>query len=131
MSSEDGYSHIEVPKPYKEQKSPYKDENAEEPEVKKGILHHAADPLGQGLNTVLKPVGAPLGIVTGTLGEALGGVTKPALGPVLGSKDEKMEALGGDNKDSYIHGKDTIGGHLQTGDNPLGLNQTGSDKFRD
>jgi hypothetical protein len=32
MSSEEGHNHIDVPKPYKEQKSPYKDENAEEPE---------------------------------------------------------------------------------------------------
>jgi hypothetical protein len=96
-----------------------------------GVLHNIGDPLGKVLETGLKPVGAPLGYVTKPLGDVLGSVTKPALSPVLGSKEEKMEALGGDNKDSYVHGKDTIGGHLQTGDNPLGLNQTGSDKFRD
>jgi hypothetical protein len=155
MSSEEGVNHIDVPKPYKEQKSPYKDENAEEPEGPKpgiyallpvvlvegwqrvsdnvhiGLLRHVGDPLGKGLETVLKPVGAPLGYVTKPLGDVLGGATKPALGPLMGHKDEKMEALGGDNKDSYVHGKDTIGGHLQTSDNPLGLNQTGNDKFRD
>jgi hypothetical protein len=36
MSSEEGHNHIDVPKPYKEQKSPYKDENAEEEPVKQG-----------------------------------------------------------------------------------------------
>ena len=97
----------------------------------RGALHHIGDPLGKGLETVLKPVGAPLGAVTGKVGDTLGGATKPVLGPFVGGKDEKMEALGGDNKDSYVHGKDTVGGHLQTADNPLGLNQTGSDKFRE
>ena len=84
-----------------------------------GALHHIGDPLGKGLETVLKPVGAPLGAVTGKVGDTLGGATKPVLGPFVGSKDEKMEALGGDNKDSYVHGKDTVGGHLQAADNPL------------
>jgi hypothetical protein len=96
-----------------------------------GPLHHIGDPLGEGLGTVLKPVGAGLGFITKPLGDTLGGVTKPALGPLMGHKEEKAEVLGGDNKDSYVHGKDTVGGHLQTGENPLGLNQTGSDKFRD
>ena len=69
--------------------------------------------------------------MTGKIGDTLGGATKPALGPILGTKDEKAEVLGGDNKDSFVHGKDTVGGHLQTGENPLGLNTTGSDKFRE
>jgi hypothetical protein len=38
-SNEEGFSHIDVPKPYKEQKSPYKDENAEEQPQKQGMLH--------------------------------------------------------------------------------------------
>merc|ERR1711981_584299 len=110
MSQEgEQFNHIDVQK-YKEQKSPYKDELAEEQPKKQGALHHA---------------------VTGTVGNVVGGVTKPVLGPIVGGKDEKMEALGGENKDSYVHGKDTVGGHMQTADNPLGLNQTGSDKFRD
>ena len=70
---------------------------------------------------MLKPVGVPLGAVTKPIGDTLGGVTKPALSPFMGHKDEKMEVLGGDNKDSYVHGKDTVGGHMQTGENPLGL----------
>jgi hypothetical protein len=35
-NEEGGFSHIDVPKPYKEQKSPYKDENAEELQPKQG-----------------------------------------------------------------------------------------------
>ncbi|QDS70184.1 hypothetical protein FKW77_006401 [Venturia effusa] len=123
------HNHIDVPAPYKEQKSPYKDENAEEKEPEQGPLKYIGDPLGKGLGTVLSPVGAGLGKVTGPLGNAVGGITKPALGPLLGEKEEKAEVLGGDNKDSYVHGKTTLGGHLQTGENPLGLNETGSNEF--
>ena len=36
--SEEGHNHIDVPKPIKEQKSPYKDENAEEKEPPQGML---------------------------------------------------------------------------------------------
>jgi hypothetical protein len=96
-----------------------------------GPLKYIGDPLGKGLGTVLSPVGAGLGKVTGPLGNAVGGITKPALGPLLGEKEEKAEVLGGDNKDSYVHGKTTLGGHLQTGENPLGLNETGSNEFAD
>lgn len=148
---EDQMNHIEnVPKPLVEQKSPYKDQNAEPEEVKQGPfpsysfpnvqpltntttgpLKYIGDPLGAGLGAVLKPVGAGLGFVTKPLGDTLGGATKPALGPLMGKQEEKMEALGGENKDSYIHGKTTTGGHVQSGENPLGLNQTGSDEFRD
>lgn len=94
-----------------------------------GPLKYVGDPLGKGLGTVLSPVGAGLGKVTGPLGNAVGGITKPALGPFLGKKEEKAEVLGGDNKDSYVHGKISLGGHLQTGENPLGLNETGSNEF--
>jgi hypothetical protein len=96
-----------------------------------GPLKYIGDPLGKGLGTVLSPVGAGLGKVTGPVGNALGGITKPALGPLLGKKEEKAEVLGGDNKDSYVHGKTSLGGHLQTGENPLGLNETGSNEFAD
>jgi hypothetical protein len=65
------------------------------------------------------------------LTNAVGGITKPALGPVAGTKEEKAEVIGGDNKDSYEHGKDSLGGQLQTGDNPLGLDQTGKFGFRE
>ena len=69
--------------------------------------------------------------ITMPLTNAVGGITKPVLGPIAGSKDEKMEVLGGNNKDSYEHTKESIGGKLQTGDNPLGLDQTGRWGFRE
>jgi len=87
--------------------------------------------IGSTLNTALRPVGAPLEKVTGSLGNAVGGVTKPALGPLMGNKEERMEVVGGDNKDSYKHKEEKIGGKEQTGDNPLGLDQTGRWGFRD
>lgn len=89
------------------------------------------DGVGKGLGTVLSPVGAVVGKVTEPLGNAVGSVTKPALGPVTGTRDEKAEVLGGKNLDTYEHGKDGIGGRLQTGDNPLGLDQSGKFGFRD
>jgi len=42
----------------------------------------------------------------------------------MGKEEEKAEVLGGKNKDSYEK-KESIGGKEQTGDNPLGLDQTG------
>tara|TARA_R110002003_G_scaffold244_4_gene17432 strand:+ start:18829 stop:19041 length:213 start_codon:yes stop_codon:yes gene_type:complete len=42
----------------------------------------------------------------------------------MGSEDERMEVVGGKNKDSY-GGPEKIAGKEQTGDNPLGLDQTG------
>jgi hypothetical protein len=48
----------------------------------------------------------------------------------MGKEDEKMEALGGKNKDSYS-GPEKIAGKEQTGDNPLGLDQTGRWGFQD
>jgi hypothetical protein len=89
------------------------------------------DPIGKGLGTVLSPVGYGVNTVVAPLTNAVGGITKPALGPVAGTKDEKAEVLGGDNKDSFKHGKDSVGGQLQTGENPLGLDQTGKFGFRD
>jgi hypothetical protein len=80
---------------------------------------------------VLSPVGAVLGTVTKPLGNAVGGITKPVLGPVAGTTDEKAEPLGGKNYDSYEHSKDSLGGQVQTGENPLGLDQTGKWGFRE
>jgi hypothetical protein len=68
--------------------------------------------------------------VTGPLGNALGGTTRGVLGPLLGNEDERMEVVGGKNKDSYA-GPEKIGGKEQTGDNPLGLDQTGRWGFED
>lgn len=96
-----------------------------------GLLSGIGDPIGKGLETGLKPVGVALSPVTNTLGSSVGGITKPALGPLVGEKKERAEVLGGDNKDSYVHGKDSLGGRLQTGDNPLGLDQTGKWGFRE
>lgn len=73
-----------------------------------------------GVETLTKPITS-----------AVGGITRPILGPVVGEKEEKAEVLGGDNKDSYEHGKDSLGGRLQTGDNPLGLDESGKWGFRE
>lgn len=83
-------------------------------------------PAGSVLGTALRPIGAPLEkAVTGPLGNAVGGTTRPALGPLMGEKDEKSELLGGNNKDSYESKPESIAGKEQTGDNPLGMDQTG------
>jgi hypothetical protein len=63
--------------------------------------------------------------VTGPLGNALGNVTRGTLGPLMGEEHEKAEILGGQNKDSYEATPEKIGGKEQTGENPLGLDQTG------
>jgi len=96
-----------------------------------GLLAPVFDPVGKGLGTVLSPVGYGVSTVAKPLTDAVGGITKPALAPLAGKKDEKMEVLGGKNKDSYKHGKDSVGGELQTGDNPLGLEQTGKFGFEE
>lgn len=88
-------------------------------------------PTGNVLNTALRPVGAPLEkFVTGPLGEGLGGTTRGALGPLLGHEDERAEILGGKNADSYSK-PEKIAGKEQTGQNPLGLDQTGRWGFED
>jgi hypothetical protein len=69
--------------------------------------------------------------VTKPLGNVVGGVTKPALGPLAGTEDEKAEVLGGKNLDSYEHGKDSLGMRAQDAENPLGLDQSGKWGFRE
>jgi hypothetical protein len=96
-----------------------------------GLLAPVGDPLGKALGTGLRPLGVGVETITKPITDTVGGVTKPALGPIAGTQDEKMEVLGGNNKDSYEHTKESIGGKLQTGDNPLGLDQTGRFGFRD
>ncbi|KAH7109830.1 hypothetical protein B0J11DRAFT_448585 [Dendryphion nanum] len=96
-----------------------------------GLLSPLGDPLGKALNTGLRPIGAPLEKITGPLGNALGGGTRGALGPLLGEKSERSELLGGDNKDSYESRPEKIAGKEQTGQNPLGLDQTGRWGFKD
>jgi len=96
-----------------------------------GFLAPVLDPVGKGLGTVLRPVGIGVETITKPIVSGVGGITRPALGPVTGEKHEKAEVLGGDNKDSYEHGKDSLGGRLQTADNPLGLDQTGKFGFRE
>jgi hypothetical protein len=91
---------------------------------------HSNTSPGKVLNTGLKPIGVPLGYVTEPLGNAVGGTTRGALGPLMGNEDEKMEALGGKNKDSY-NKPEKIAGKEQTGDNPLGLDQTGRWGFQE
>lgn len=83
-------------------------------------------PPGKVLHTTLRPIGAPLEKgVTGPLGNALGGTTRGVLGPLMGNEEERMEVVGGKNRDSYDSGPDKIGGKKQTGENPLGLDQSG------
>ena len=68
--------------------------------------------------------------ITGPLGNALGGTTRGAFGPLLGNEEERSELLGGKNVDSYSK-PEKIGGKEQTGQNPLGLDQTGRWGFED
>ncbi|KAJ4373209.1 hypothetical protein N0V83_003502 [Neocucurbitaria cava] len=97
-----------------------------------GLLSFIGDPAGNVLGTALRPVGAPLEKgVTGPLGSAVGGTTRSALGPLMGSEEEKSEMLGGKNKDSYESKPESLGGKEQTGENPLGLDQTGRWGFQD
>jgi hypothetical protein len=49
----------------------------------------------------------------------------------VGEDHERSELLGGQNKDSYKHKPEKIAGKEQTGDNPLGLDNTGRWGFRD
>ncbi|KAF2873991.1 hypothetical protein BDV95DRAFT_565194 [Massariosphaeria phaeospora] len=108
---------------------PSKDDDDSKKDEKKGsggLLSFVGDPIGNVLQTGLRPLGAPLEKgVTGPLGSALGGTTRGALGPIAGEQHEKMEVLGGDNKDSYEATPEKIAGKEQTGGNPLGLDQTG------
>ncbi|OSS48871.1 hypothetical protein B5807_06828 [Epicoccum nigrum] len=104
----------------------------EEEQPQQGLLSKIGDPVGSVLGTALRPIGAPLEKgVTGPLGNALGGATRPALGPLMGEKEERSELLGGDNKDSYESRPEKIAGKEQTGDNPLGLDQTGRWGFQE
>jgi hypothetical protein len=129
------------------------DDEQEEKKGSGGLLSTIGDPIGRSsapptchsppspyltcvkgnvLGTALRPVGAPLEKgLTGPLGNALGGTTRPALGPLLGHEDEKSELLGGNNKDSYESRPEKIAGKEQTGQNPLGLDQTGRWGFED
>ncbi|EMD94960.1 hypothetical protein COCC4DRAFT_52803 [Bipolaris maydis ATCC 48331] len=112
---------------------PTSPQNEEEEQSKGsgGLLSAIGDPVGNVLNTALRPVGAPLEkFVTGPLGEGLGGTTRGALGPLMGHEDERSELLGGKNVDSYSK-PEKIAGKEQTGDNPLGLDQTGRWGFED
>jgi hypothetical protein len=49
----------------------------------------------------------------------------------MGHEEEKSELLGGKNKDSYESKPESIAGKEQTGQNPLGLDQTGRWGFQD
>ncbi|KAL1800941.1 hypothetical protein ACET3X_001283 [Alternaria dauci] len=113
------------------QTEPQNDEQ-EEKKGSGGLLSTIGDPIGNVLGTALRPIGAPLEKgLTGPLGNALGGTTRPALGPLLGHEDERSELLGGKNKDSYESTPEKIAGKEQTGQNPLGLDQTGRWGFED
>jgi hypothetical protein len=89
------------------------------------------NPVGKGLGTVLSPLGAVVGGITKPVTGVVGSITKPVLAPVAGTKDEKMEVLGGKNLDSFEHGKDSLGNRVQDAENPLGLDQSGKFGFRD
>jgi hypothetical protein len=96
-----------------------------------GPLAPVLDPVGKGVETVLSPVGIVVSTITKPVTNAVGGITRPVVGPFTGNKEEKMEVLGGKNLDSYEHGKDSMGGREQTGDNPLGMDQSGKWGFRE
>jgi hypothetical protein len=49
----------------------------------------------------------------------------------MGHEQEKAEVLGGKNKESYESKPESIAGKEMTGDNPLGLDQTGRWGFQD
>jgi len=104
---------------------------SDEQQKSKSPIAPVGDALGKGLGTVLSPVGAVVGTITKPVGNAVGGITKPVLGPVTGTQEEKAEVLGGGNKDSYEQGKQSLGGGVQSGENPLGLDQTGKWGFRE
>ncbi|KAH7406780.1 hypothetical protein DE146DRAFT_630069 [Phaeosphaeria sp. MPI-PUGE-AT-0046c] len=114
---------------------PTTNQEQEEDDSKKGsggLLSAVGDPAGRVLNTALRPIGYPLEKgVTGPLGNAVGGGTRGVLGPLLGNEDERMEIVGGKNKDSYDSGPDKIAGKEQTGQNPLGLDQSGKWGFEE
>lgn len=75
------------------------------------MLSAVGDPLGKGLQTGLKPVGAVVGGVTSPVAEGASKVTTPA-----------ANALGvGKGQESLAEGDGKIGGNPQTGANPLGL----------
>ncbi|CAN9108547.1 unnamed protein product [Alternaria alternata] len=108
------------------------DDEQEQKKGSGGLLSTIGDPIGNVLGTALRPIGAPLEKgVTGPLGNALGGTTRPALGPLLGHEEERSELLGGKNKDSYESTPEKVAGKEQTGQNPLGLDQTGRWGFED
>lgn len=96
-----------------------------------GLLSPILDPLGRGLGTVLRPVGAVVEVVTKPVANSVGSIIRPVAGPLVGEHEEKMEILGGGNKDSYVHKKESIGGKVQDAENPLGLDQTGRWGFRE
>ncbi|KAI4922858.1 hypothetical protein J4E90_001293 [Alternaria incomplexa] len=124
-------SDKEEPQQQHIQTEPQNDEQ-EEKKGSGGLLSTIGDPIGNVLGTALRPIGAPLEKgVTGPLGNALGGTTRPALGPLMGHEEEKSELLGGQNKDSYESKPESIAGKEQTGQNPLGLDQTGRWGFQD
>jgi len=104
---------------------------AEEYKKNRGYLAPALDPVGNVAQKGLSPVGAVVGTIAKPVTDTVGSITKPVLGPVLGRKEDKMEVLGGDNKDSWEHGKDSLGGREQDAENPLGLDQTGKFGFRE
>ncbi|KAF2749871.1 hypothetical protein M011DRAFT_280515 [Sporormia fimetaria CBS 119925] len=107
-----------------------KDNGEEEQQGTGGLLSGIGDPLALGKG--LRPIGKPVEkVVSEPLGKGLGGTTRGALGPLVGQQHERSEVLGGDNKDSYEHRPEKIAGKEQTGDNPLGLDNTGRWGFRD
>ncbi|KAF1844141.1 uncharacterized protein K460DRAFT_287352 [Cucurbitaria berberidis CBS 394.84] len=127
-------SNKEEPQDQQQQHIPTesKDKEEEKDSGSGGLLSMIGDPAGKVLGTALRPIGAPLEKgVTGPLGNAVGGTTRSALGPLMGTEEEKSELLGGKNKDSYESKPEKIGGKEQTGDNPLGLDQTGRWGFQD
>ncbi|KAF1813313.1 hypothetical protein P152DRAFT_457674 [Eremomyces bilateralis CBS 781.70] len=115
------HEHIPVPKDNPSSTNPQDPSSDQQPY--RASIHHLADPAGAALSTTLQPLGSAVSTLTTPLTKAVGGITRPVLGPLTGEKEEKMEVLGGENRDSYKHGKESVAGRERTGKNPLGLEE--------
>ena len=65
---------------------------------------------GNALGTGLRPLGAALETtVTGPLGNLVGEATRGTLGPFLGNREERLEILGGEDKENRKQGQENSG----------------------
>ena len=110
---------------------------ASDPPEKKGMLQQPeamGNAVGDKVQSTLSPVGAPLGKGLGTVSKPLGGIVEPIVGGIMkgGEGFGEMVGVGFGNKEGgpakagdaeQARLKQGEGNSLQTGDNPLGLQQ--------